>query len=209
PELFFIAADIFQDLWEERCGSIKQEGGSIKIEMAKIERKTEQFLNRIVEADSTPLITAYENQVRTLEEQRIALSEKVSNCGRPLQSFDQTFRTAMNFLGNPQKLWASERMEDKKAVLRLVFADKLPYCKDEGFRTAQTTLPITLLGQLGGDSSGMVEGESSKLPFTHKFYCSLTFAILLVLKGFKQYPVRCESLLFHLTRLLFVGQFVG
>ena len=57
---------------------------------------------------------------------------------------------------NPQKLWVSERMEDKKAVLRLVFTDKLSYCKDEGFRTAQTTFPITLLGQLDGNSSEMV-----------------------------------------------------
>ncbi|MCK5659623.1 MAG: hypothetical protein KAH96_07085 [Alphaproteobacteria bacterium] len=97
--------------------------------------------------------------MRTLEEQRITLKEKVSNCGRPLAPFDQTFRTAMEFLRNPQKLWASERMEDKKSVLRLVFADKLLYCKNEGFRTAQTTLPITLLGQLGDDSLKMVQAE--------------------------------------------------
>ncbi|MCK5373946.1 MAG: zinc ribbon domain-containing protein [Alphaproteobacteria bacterium] len=165
PELFFIAAETFTDLWNIRKVRMKEEVVSIKGEIGTIEKKTHQFLNRIVEADSTPLITAYENQVRTLEEQRIALKEKVSNCGRPLQPFDQTFRTAMEFLGNPQKLWTSERMEDKKAVLRLVFADKLTYCKDEGFRTAQTTLPITLLGQLGGDSSGMV-GQAGLEPAT-------------------------------------------
>ena len=107
-ELFFIAVEIFTDLWNIRKARMQEEVVSIKGKIGRIEKKTHQFLNRIVEADSIPLITAYENQVRTLEEQRIALKEKVANCGRPLQPFDQAFRTA------------------------------------------QTTLPITLLGQLGG-----------------------------------------------------------
>ncbi|MCK5373948.1 MAG: hypothetical protein KAJ40_01555 [Alphaproteobacteria bacterium] len=148
PELFFIAAETFTDLWNIRKIRMKKEAVSIKSEIGTIEKKTHQFLNRIVEADSTPLITAYENQVRTLKEQRITLKKKISNCGRPLQPFDQTFRTAMEFLGNPHKLWASERMEDNKAVLRLVFADKLPYCKNEGFRTPAKSMPFSLLEEL-------------------------------------------------------------
>ncbi|MCK5373958.1 MAG: recombinase, partial [Alphaproteobacteria bacterium] len=136
---------------------------SIKGEIGTIEKKTHQFLNRIVEADSTPLITAYENQVRTLEEQRITLKEKVSNCGRPLQPFDEAFRTAIEFLGNPHKLWASNKLEHKRTVLKLAFTDKLPYDKNTGFRTPEKSMPLSLLEGLSTPQSKMVLQNKVKL----------------------------------------------
>ncbi|MEZ5919417.1 MAG: recombinase family protein [Alphaproteobacteria bacterium] len=165
-ELFFVAAETFSDLWNMRKNRMQAEAVSIKREIGTIEKKTQQFLNRIVETDSSPLITAYENQVRTLEEQRIGLQEKIANCGRPLASFDDTFRTAMEFLGNPYKLWTSDRIEDKKIVTRLVFAEKLLYRKNDGFRTAQTTLPITVLRQLDRGDYEMV-GPAGLEPATN------------------------------------------
>jgi uncharacterized membrane protein len=41
----------------------------------------------------------------------------------------------------PGILWASERLEHKKAVLKLAFADRLAYVRDEGFRTPDLALP--------------------------------------------------------------------
>ena len=43
---------------------------------------------------SAALITAYERQVRQLEEQRIILEEKIRNCGRVDDSFYEINRTA-------------------------------------------------------------------------------------------------------------------
>ena len=59
-----------------------------------------------------------------LEAQKIEVSEKIANCGRPLGSFDETLRTAFDFLENPYKLWVSARLEDKRAVLKLTFAER-------------------------------------------------------------------------------------
>ena len=54
-----------------------------------------------------PSIDTYESKIRDLQEEKVYLSEKVQMCGRPLDSFEDTFRTAIEFLGNPQKLWDS------------------------------------------------------------------------------------------------------
>ena len=59
----------------------------------------------------------------------------------------------MEFLASPWKLWASEAQEDKRAVLKLIFADRLAYVRNEGFRTPETTLPFNALG-------GSLEGKS-------------------------------------------------
>jgi site-specific DNA recombinase len=85
------------------------------------------------------------NRIRRLEERKIEISEKIANCGRPLSSFDETLRTSLDFLANPCNLWASERLEHKKAVLKLAFADRLTYVRNEGFRTPGLALPFKVL----------------------------------------------------------------
>jgi len=144
-EMFFLAADIFTDLWNVRRANAKDEAECIRNNILQIERKAEQFFDRITETDSPTLITAYEKKIRQLEEEKIKLDENIAKCGRPLQSFDETFRTAFSFLSNPQKLWASDRLEHRRTVLKLAFSDQLQYCKNEGFRTPAKSLPFSLL----------------------------------------------------------------
>ena len=138
--LFFMASAMFQELWEHRQKLAQDDRVEIKSEIRQLERQVDHYLDRILKTDQPTVITSYENQIRKLEEQKVVYAEKVKNCGRPLKSYDETFRTAMTFLATPQKLWSSDRLEDKRAVLRLVFAEKLPYQRNEGFRTAQTSL---------------------------------------------------------------------
>ncbi|WP_256207860.1 recombinase zinc beta ribbon domain-containing protein [Nitrosomonas sp. Nm166] len=155
-EMFFLAAEIFTDLWNVRCNDAKQEADAIRRSLIQIERKTEQFLDRIAEADNQILITAYEKKIRQLEEEKVAHDEKIAQCGRPLQSFDETFRTAFSFLSNPHKLWVSDRLEHKRAVLKLAFSERLRYCRNEGFRTPEKSLPFSLLEQNYRGSNEMV-----------------------------------------------------
>ena len=57
----------------------------------------------------------------------------------------------MTFLENPCHYWSSDRLEDKRIILRLVYAKKLSYHRTEGFRTAQIedlSLPFRYLKNL-------------------------------------------------------------
>ncbi|MCW5608742.1 MAG: recombinase family protein [Nitrosomonas sp.] len=155
-ELFFLAADIFTDLWNAKRETAKQEAEHIRRDIIMIERKTEQFFDRITETDSETLITAYEKKIRKLEEEKIILDEKIAKCGRPLHSFDETYRTAFTFPSNPQKLWSSDRLEHKRTVLKLAFSEPLQYCKKRGYRTSQKSLPFTLLEESGMGKYDMV-----------------------------------------------------
>jgi site-specific DNA recombinase len=96
-------------------------------EVSQIDRKIEQLLDRIVDADSETLIKAYERRVQDCEAEKLLLTERIANCGRPEQHYDETFRTAMEFIANPQKLWVSGRFEDKRAAAKLTFAGHLSY----------------------------------------------------------------------------------
>jgi hypothetical protein len=90
----------------------------------------------------------YETRITGLEDRKIVLAEKIATTGRPVRSFDETLRTAFDFLASPCQLWTSERLEDKRTVLKLAFADRLAYVRNEGFRTPNFSLPFKTLGGL-------------------------------------------------------------
>ncbi len=162
--LFFVASQMFTDLWNMKRKTIKSEAETIRRDIIQIDRKTGQFFERILETESQTLITAYENQIRKLEEEKIRLDENIAKCGRPLQSFDETFRTAMEFLGNPLNLWRSERLEHKRAVLKLAFEERLPYDKNKGFRTPAKSQPFAVFEGFSNPKSEMVGDERLELP---------------------------------------------
>ncbi len=145
---------MFQDLWEQRNGSLadrrKEQRKAVKAQEVKIAKLTD----RLIETDRPSTIRALEAKLETMESDLVTMREKTVQSDKSLGDFNSGFRTAMSFLANPCKLWASEHMEDRKAVLRLVFAAPLPYARNEGFRTAKTTIPFKALG---GFASGQNE----------------------------------------------------
>ncbi|MFF9554193.1 recombinase, partial [Methylobacterium fujisawaense] len=70
-------------------------------------------------------------------------------------SFDLRLRTALGFLANPCQLWQNGMLEDRRAVLKLTFADRLRYKRGEGFRTANLTLPFKVLADFATGGMGM------------------------------------------------------
>ena len=157
---------MFEDLWNHRLATAEARGGGLESELTKIERDVEQFLDRIAQAQLPSVIAAYENRIRQLEERKIELNEKIANCGRPLRNFDEALRTSLDFLANPWNLWASERLEHKKAVLKLAFADRLTYVRNEGFRTPNLAIPFKGLADFRGAKSKMARPERFELPAT-------------------------------------------
>lgn len=143
--LFAMAFDMFRDIWNDRLESSEEEKRSMQRQLSQMDRKSTLLLDKLIDTNNSTVITAYENKLREMEEQKTFLTEKISKCGQPLAPFEQIYRTAFDFLANPSKLWASERYEDKRAVLKLVFAHRLPYTRNEGYRTAKTSLPFKAL----------------------------------------------------------------
>ncbi len=156
-DMFKIAVEALKDHWREGEKNLGQESMLAKKELAEVEKKVGQLMDRIVSTDSPSVIKAYEEHIKNLEMRKAGLAEIAKNCGRPLKPFDQTYRTALEFLRNPQKLWVSERIEDKRIVLKLVFAKPLEYCQNGGYRTALTSCPFTLFRGFSTPNKVLVE----------------------------------------------------
>ena len=96
------------------------------------------------------VISAYEARIQSLENEKLVIREKIAMSVKPRAPFETTFRTAMDFLSKPVKLWLSGDPKQQKTVLKLTFAKQLSYKKHEGFRTAQPSLPFQVIQGLKG-----------------------------------------------------------
>lgn len=151
---FNIARNMFKELWNHRLKHTAALSQSVKREVVKIEKQIEQFLDRIVDTETQSVISRYESRIAKLEKEKLLIKENLLSSGKPQRPFEEMFEHAMAFLKNPQKLWASKRLEDKRAVLKLTFSSRLAYCRNRGFRTPQTALPFKALGPI---QSGEIE----------------------------------------------------
>jgi site-specific DNA recombinase len=78
---------------------------AIERELAEIDRKVKQLLDRIVEAESPTVIGAYENRIAELESTKLLLRDKMARAAQPKRDFDESFRNALAFLASPWNLW--------------------------------------------------------------------------------------------------------
>lgn len=58
--------------------------------MAQIERKTGQLMERLVETASPTLVTAYETQIKKLEQRKLCLRDDIARHGQPATGFKET-----------------------------------------------------------------------------------------------------------------------
>jgi hypothetical protein len=104
-----------------------------------------------------------EDRIRKLEQEKHVVLERMNNFGGPQRSLKETFRTSMEFLANPRKLWESGRLNHRQIVLKLVFAGRLRYARNEGFRPG-FFFTVQGVKRIFGAEDTMVGGEGIEPP---------------------------------------------
>ena len=140
-----VAPCIDREYWRRRLAQAKALKAAGKKEITRIEKEIERLVDRIVDSGSPTAIKAYEARIAKLEKEKHLTAEKLETGTQPARPFEEMFELALAFLANPSKLWASERLEDKRTVLKLAFSERLAYQRNTGFRTPKTALPFKLL----------------------------------------------------------------
>lgn len=170
--LFNLAFHMFRDLWDAKMANSNLQGKTLQGEIRAIEKKVDQLLDRIVDATNDSVVAAYERKIKELEMEKALAKDRIAHCGKPLASFGETYRTAFDFLANPCKLWHSPNLADRRAVLKLVFAERLTYARNGGYQTAKISTPFKMLGDINMSKKEMVPRRGIPLlllPFSSLF----------------------------------------
>ena len=113
-------------------------------------------MKRLMEAERTTVIRAYEDKIADLEESRIAAQEKLAAAGKPKHTFGEMFELAMTFLSNPWNIWESGDYHMRRIVLKLAFTGRIPYDRKSGFLNPGKSFPFRLLDGQRMDEFQMV-----------------------------------------------------
>lgn len=160
PGLFALARAMFAAAWDARraqAADILQTG---RRRITELDRQIETLLARILDASNTTVIRSYETRVSDLERQKLVLDEQLASQAAPKATHDDALELALAFLANPWKLWQTGHITLRRTVLKLAFANRLKYARNEGPRTPEIALPFKALAHVaaGGLGSGAGEG---------------------------------------------------
>ena len=120
-------------------------------QLEKIDKQVSQFLERILDTSVPSVITAYEERIQKLELEKRVIKEKAVAIQKPANTFEDALRTALEFLSNLLNLWGSQRLEDKKAVLKLAFSDRLEYSRGKRIKNGRLYHSVQGLRSILGD----------------------------------------------------------
>ena len=137
---------MFKDIWNQRVKQAEQSLISAKSQIRAIEKQIDALLMRIVDADSSTVIRAYEGKIAELEQNKLRLVDQISNFTKPSADLNKKLELALQFLASPWKLWENGEIALRRIVLKLAFKDPLQYHLNEGARTTNLSLPFKVLG---------------------------------------------------------------
>ena len=155
--LFHLAYVSFKEHWDRKMKQLGSGVEAAKVEVDMLARKASALVDKIVDADDPEIASAFEMRLKEVSKQKALMTEKAKNQVGPQGTFEGMYRTAMQFLASPWKIWASDKLEHKRMVLKLVFPERVQYCRETGYRTAGIALPFRVLAGLAPQNGDMVE----------------------------------------------------
>ena len=163
-QLMSIATDMFEHAWEARRQNSVGRLDVLRTHLKETEQQIELLIDRVVEAKSQIVADALEARIEKLSKDKLAIAEKLARGAQPIKGKEQSLRTALTFLASPWKIWESDRIEYKRAVLKLAFTGRLEYVRNEGFRTAELSLPFMELADFSRFGKRMVGDDGLEPP---------------------------------------------
>jgi len=162
-ELVGLLRALVADVWKQRQTQQAALRQSAKREAASHGKQIDKLLEAIVDASSKTVVRAFEERIGELEARRLAALEQSKLVEIPNTPAARVFEHAFLFLANPQQLWLSDRLEDKRKVLSLTLAERLTYSRESGFSNPNFTMPFKVLGdfQAGKNSMAHINGKTS------------------------------------------------
>lgn len=155
-ELFNVARKMFSCASDARRAIADDARAEFRRQVKHVEKQIEGLLDRIVEATSPSVVSAYEARLAKLERQKIILSEKARKASPPKGQLEDFFELSLRFLSSPWNIYKNGDPQMRRTVLKLAFAEPLRFNRHEGYRTPETTLPFKVLEGASTSKVGMV-----------------------------------------------------
>jgi hypothetical protein len=123
--LFELAKAMLRDAWNMRLALAVNEKEVLQKQIKDVNRQLENMLDRIVEANSASLVSAYETRIEKLEREKLVLHERIAKSVPPKGRLEDCIELSLKFISSPWNIWKNGDFAMRQTVLRLAFAEPL------------------------------------------------------------------------------------
>jgi hypothetical protein len=162
--LFDLAKAMLCDAWDMRLAAAGNEKSALQKQFTDVERQIGNLLDRVVDASSPSVVSAYETRIEKLEREKIVLAERVAKTVPPKGRLEDCIELALRFLANPWYIYENGDYVMRRTVLRLAFQTPLRYGKNGVYRTPEFSFPFKYLAETFSEKNEMVPVERIELP---------------------------------------------
>ena len=132
--------NIFLDLLKERKNNFDKHEETIQKEISIIDKKINNYIERIWSASNEKLIENYEIQIENLEREKSEVNEKLDKKNYHLKNLWTILNDKLKKVSNGLSIWNWVSLEKKKDFIKMVFPDWIPINKKKQVWTTAFSL---------------------------------------------------------------------
>ena len=159
--LFELAKAMLRDAWNMRLALAVNEKEALQQQIKDVNRQLENMLDRIVEASSASVVSAYESRIEKLEREKLVLHERIAKSVPPKGRLEDCIELSLKFLSSPWNIWKNGNFAMRQTVPRLAFAEPLRCSQNGVYETPKFSFPFKYLGNLLEPKSEMVHSTDA------------------------------------------------
>ena len=125
-----ITKAVLHDSWNMRLVIAQNEKEALKKQRKDINRQLENMLDRIVEAKSASVVSAYETRIEKLERDKIVLQERIAKSIPSKGRLEDCFELFLKFPSSSWNICKNGDFALRQTVLRLAFSEPLRYSRN-------------------------------------------------------------------------------
>ena len=135
--LFDLAKAMLRDAWDARLVAAHGDKEAIQAQLRETERQIEGLLDRIVDASSASIVSAYESRIEKLERKKNVLDERLEKSVPKKGRLEDCIELSLKFLSKTWFLYEKGDHVMRQAILRLAFSEPLRYAPNGVYRAPE------------------------------------------------------------------------
>ncbi len=113
-QLFELAKAMFEDAWDMRLAEACNTKQAVARQIKDVEKQIESLLDRIIDASSPSVVSAYEGRIAKLEREKIVLAERAVQIVPPKCRVEEFIELSLEFLARPWFIYDNDRLPSSK-----------------------------------------------------------------------------------------------
>ena len=152
-----LTKEILLDVWSKRMAEVDNLKKNHERGLDEVRAKIRNFLDRLSKTENENLVKTYEKEIEKLSNEERVLENQVKVVRGTKPEFGTALDVVFDFLKNPYLYWKRDDLKSKHLVLKLVFDDRIIYDRENGFGTANLSLPLRVFELNSLDNSSKVD----------------------------------------------------